>query len=318
MSRRWQRFCVVGIGGHARTKLIPAILANGQTLAGLVSRKAAADLPEAPLFATPEEALGGLPADTVFVIASPPTSHFGQAMTFLAAGRDVIVEKPPFVTAEEARTAVATAERAGAILVEGFMNRYTATYETFLADWAAASPVAVECSFTIPAAPAATFRVESRIGSSNLYDMASYLLAALLDAGLSLEGLSLDGVDQAGEPDRERLHLSGQLGEIAVRAIVGVDTAYVNRLSLTRADGTVLAYEPFFYGRAGPRRLSVAGQGPTRERTIEDEDAFRSMFAIPPRAWRDAQPTHHARMISLTEQLERLGAELGRFRRART
>ena len=36
MSGRWERFCVVGVGSHARNRLIPAIRANGQILVGVV------------------------------------------------------------------------------------------------------------------------------------------------------------------------------------------------------------------------------------------------------------------------------------------
>ena len=94
---RWTKFCVVGVGGHARNRVMPAIAANGQALVGVVSRRPDAD-EGAPRFPTVTEAVAALPADTAFYIASPPTVHFEQAMAALEAGRDVIVEKPAFVT----------------------------------------------------------------------------------------------------------------------------------------------------------------------------------------------------------------------------
>src|SRR4051794_10368864 len=95
----FQRFCIVGLGNHALTKLIPAIIANGQQIAGFVtSRPNSADVPSGPIFRRLDEALSALPSDTVFVIATPPAIHFDHAMLAINAGRDVFVEKPAFVT----------------------------------------------------------------------------------------------------------------------------------------------------------------------------------------------------------------------------
>ncbi|MBX9574777.1 MAG: Gfo/Idh/MocA family oxidoreductase [Caulobacteraceae bacterium] len=306
---RWRRFCVVGVGGHARTKLIPALRANGQELAGVVSRRP--DAAEgAPLFATVAEAVSALPEATAFLIASPPTAHFDQALTALEAGRDVIVEKPAFVTESQARRAVAAAEASGALLIEGFMNRETTTHRLFLEEWTREAPTRVVSTFTLPAVPADTFRADPAVGASNLYDVTSYVLGALIDAGADVSGVTLDGVDEAGRPDRERLHLSGLLGEVEFMAVTGVSDAYANEMRLIRADGSELAFTPFVYGRPGPRRVLRTIDGVTSEQTIDDRNAFEAMLAVPLTRWRATASQRGARMIELTRQLERLGRRL--------
>lgn len=312
---RWEHFCVVGIGGHARTKLIPAIAANGQALAGIVTRKSAVELgPAVPRFASVAEAAEALPRDTAFMIASPPQAHFDQVMTALAAGHDVIVEKPAFVTAAEAGAAIAAAQAAGALLIEGFMNRHTALHRRFLADLERLRPVRIDFTFTIPQAPQGTFRSDPAIGASNLYDMGCYLLGALSDAGLPLDGLALERVEHVGQPDRELLHLAGAAGGIALRALIGVDTEYVNRLTLTVANGDALAYSPFIYGRLGERLITTMTGGETREERLNDKNAFEAMFAVPRAAWRESQAERSTRILDLAAQLERLGATLATMR----
>lgn len=311
---RWQRFCVVGVGGHARTKLIPAIEANGQQLVGLVSGQPPESLPDAPVFARIEDALAALPADTAFVIASPPTAHFDQALPILDAGRDLIVEKPPFVTEREATAAVEAAARSGSLLIDGFMNRHTLTHRHFVQACRAGMPAEINCAFTIPEAPADSFRSDTAIGSSNLYDIGSYLLAALLDIGLKLDALALDRVDQAGLPDRERLHLSGPLDGVAIEALIGVDDAYANRLELRWPDGRSIVYQPFFYGRATNREVTYTQTGATRSETVEDVNAFQAMFDVPLEHWRATAAERGQRIVTLTAQLERLGRELSSAR----
>ncbi|RYD68145.1 MAG: Gfo/Idh/MocA family oxidoreductase [Sphingomonadales bacterium] len=311
---RWERFCVVGLGGHARTKLIPAIEANGQSLVGVVSSRASDGA--APVFPTVEQAAAALPEDTVFVIASPPGAHFAQVMAALERGHDVVVEKPALVTAAEASEASALANRNCAVLVEGFMNRYTRTHRHFLAEWRDDPPCAVDCAFTIPGAPAATFRSDGAIASSNLYDIASYFLSALIDAGVSLDALSLERVDHAGHPDFERLHLHGTLGGIRVRGLIGIDAEYANIMRLTRADGSSIGYRPFFYGRPAERSIVRTVNGVESEALVADDNAFEAMFAVPRVDWLASQAERLGRMIELTRQLERLGTDLSRFRAA--
>lgn len=313
MNERWTRFCIAGVGGHARNRVIPAIAANGQTLVGVVSRRADAD-EGAPRFATVAEAVDALPAETAFFIASPPTVHFEQAMAALEAGRDVIVEKPAFVTEAEARAAVAAAEASGALLIEGFMNRETATHRLFLEEWARETPARVISTFTLPAVPADTFRVDPAVGASNLYDVTSYVLGALIDAGADVSGVTLDRADEAGRPDRERLHLSGRLGGVEFTAVTGVAEAYANEMRLVRADGSEVAFTPFVYGRPGPRRVLRTADGRTTEETIDDVNAFEAMLATPRQVWRATAEARSVRMIELTRQLERLGRRLVELR----
>jgi len=153
-----QRFCIVGCGNHARTKLIPALLANGQEIAGLVTSRQSPDLPPSPVFIRLEDAIAHLPSETAFVIATPPLLHFRQAMTVLRAGRDVIIEKPAFVSSREAAEAVAQA--GPRLLIEAFMHRHTRAFDRLRSLWDVqwSRIAAIEMSFLVPELPGNTFR----------------------------------------------------------------------------------------------------------------------------------------------------------------
>jgi len=57
-------------------------------------------------------------------VASPSLTHFHIAADLLAAGIDVLVEKPMTATLQEARELVAIAERSGRILQVGHLERF--------------------------------------------------------------------------------------------------------------------------------------------------------------------------------------------------
>jgi predicted dehydrogenase len=301
----WARFCIVGIGEHARTKLIPALRANGQQIAGLVSGQPRDALPCGPVFATLAEALAILPADTAFVVATPPSLHFEQVSMAIAAKRDVIVEKPGFVTEQDAREIARRCEAAGSVLVEAFMHRHTLLFARLLAFWEANRERvrSLAIAFVVPSLPAGTFRQADTIESSSLYDIGCYGLSLLADLNLPLDGLHL-------ARDGKVVGLAGRLDGIDVILRIGVADAYENMVELCTDDGTVTQFSPFFYGRPGDKRIETRTAGTAGQETFADVNAFQAMFDVPRLAWRASQPARLARMIEVTRRLEQLGADL--------
>jgi predicted dehydrogenase len=312
----WQSFCIVGVGGHARTKLIPALLANRQQVVGLVSRQPPQTLPCGPVFATLVEALAALPSYTVFVIATPPALHFQQELSAIEAGRDVIVEKPAFVTEREASEATRRCEEMGTLLIEGFMHRHTILFQRLLDFWQSnrAEVEALDTAFLIPALPPGTFREESAIGSSVLYDIGSYLLSLLRDMELPLDDLRLTHVDSSGAA-REAIELTGDLSGIDVSARIGVADDYENWVELRMKDGATARFSPFFYGRPGNRTIEIHRDGVVEQESLADGNAFEAMFRVPRSEWRASQPARLAQMVAVTRRLEALGEQLAEWRR---
>jgi predicted dehydrogenase len=62
-------------------------------------------------------------------IATPPFLHHRQAMTALAAGKHVIVEKPLALTVAEADELIASAGQRGLLLVANLMQRYNPLFD---------------------------------------------------------------------------------------------------------------------------------------------------------------------------------------------
>ncbi|MBL0968880.1 MAG: Gfo/Idh/MocA family oxidoreductase [Brevundimonas sp.] len=309
----FRSFCVVGLGNHARTKLIPALIANGQSVVGLVSRRGAEDLPDAPVFPDVGAAHASLPVGTVFVIASPPMAHFGQVAPLLSEGRDVIVEKPAFISRDEVERAGEAAARSGSVLVEAFMQRHTNLHGELVRMWREGEPVRrIEIEFLIPEMPTVgTFRHGSDIAASSLYDMGCYPLSLLTDLGVPLEQLEVRQVDHAGDPARESVCVGGRLADVEVDIRIGVGPVYANKVVLETRNGDRAGFSPFFYGRAGDRRIESGATS----RLLPEGNAFEAMFAVERSAWLSDQPARIARMIEVATALERLGGSLATFRR---
>ena len=304
-SGRFERFCVVGLGNHARTKLIPAILSNGQAVAGVVTTGTGDPALSAPVFGSLTDAIGALPSGTTFVLANPPVAHFPQAMALIEAGRDLFVEKPAFVTRQEAETVAAACEASGVVMVEAFMHRHTDLYRRLRA-LDPGEIAAIQVCFLIPQMPEGTYRQAGEIAASSLYDMGCYPLSLLSDLGLRLDGIAIGSVVHGGDPMREAIALTGQAGNALVDIRIGVGAPYANSVTVTLVDGRRTTFAPFFYGRAGEKRLT----GGAEVELIHDPNAIEKMFAVHRRDWLSNQTSRHRKMTEVTATLQRLGKDL--------
>ena len=122
------RIAIVGFGKIARDQHVGAIAAvPGVTLAAVASRNAS--LPGLPHFATVEELLEkGPPIDAVS-LCTPPQVRRAQAAVALAAGKHVMLEKPPGAGVAELDPLIAMAAAAGRTLFATWHSRHAPAVE---------------------------------------------------------------------------------------------------------------------------------------------------------------------------------------------
>ena len=122
------RVAIVGFGKIARDQHVPAIAAtDGVTLAAVASRNAS--LPNLPHFTTLEALLrDGPPIDAV-ALCTPPQVRRAQAAAALAAGKHVMLEKPPGASVSELDPLIAAAARAGRTLFATWHSRFAPAVE---------------------------------------------------------------------------------------------------------------------------------------------------------------------------------------------
>ncbi|MBR0738529.1 Gfo/Idh/MocA family oxidoreductase [Bradyrhizobium liaoningense] len=122
------RIAIVGFGKIARDQHVGAIAATpGATLAAVASRNAS--LPGLPHFATIEELLEkGPPIDAVS-LCTPPQVRRAQAAAALAAGKHVMLEKPPGTGVAELDPLIEMAAAAKRTLFATWHSRYAPAVE---------------------------------------------------------------------------------------------------------------------------------------------------------------------------------------------
>ena len=184
---------LVGFGSAARVFHAPVIRAvPGLELTAIAQRhgdSARQAYPEVQVFRD-ADALLASGAARLIVIATPNDTHYELARRALAAGHDVVVDKPFTLTSDEARDLAAQASGAG-LLLSVFQNRRWdgdfLTVRRLIDSGAFGRVVQFESRFDRyrPARRVSSWRESAGPGSGLLYDIAPHLL----DQALVLFGM---------------------------------------------------------------------------------------------------------------------------------
>jgi D-galactose 1-dehydrogenase len=129
------RLAIVGFGKIARDQHVPAIAETpGIELAAVASRNAALD--SIARFATLDDLLARGPTIDAVALCTPPQVRRALAAAALAAGKHVLLEKPPAATVSELAPLLAAAQASGKTLFATWHSRFAPAVEparTFLA-----------------------------------------------------------------------------------------------------------------------------------------------------------------------------------------
>ena len=184
---------LIGYGLAGRAFHAPVIRAvPGMHLAAILQRtgnEAAEKYPDIRIVRSLDELLA-MQEIRLTVIATPNETHYSLARQCLAAGRDVVVDKPFTTTLEEARSLVEFAEKAGRLITVYQNRRYDGDFQTIrelVASGTLGRIVRFETNYDRyrPQLKPGAWRETSRAGSGILFDIAPHLI----DHALLLFGL---------------------------------------------------------------------------------------------------------------------------------
>jgi predicted dehydrogenase len=191
---------LIGFGLAGRSFHAPVIRAvPGLRLAAIFERSgtaAAAEYPDVPIVRTLDELLAN-PEIRLVVIATPNDSHYPIARECLAAGRDVLVDKPFTTTLAEAIALVEFANKQGRLLTVYQNRRYDGDFQAIVqlvASGTLGRIVRFESNYDRfrPELRPGAWRERSGPGSGIFFDLAPHLIDHALLLFGSPEALTAD------------------------------------------------------------------------------------------------------------------------------
>jgi predicted dehydrogenase len=275
------RWGVAGPGGIA-TRFAEAMrLAAGGEIAAVASRSieradAFADRFDVPTRYGDYEALAADPGVDVVYVATPHSRHEADTISFVAAGKHVLCEKPLALNARQARRMADAARARGVFLMEAMWSRFLPAYRALagvLGERRIGEPLLVEADFgfRLPVMPEHRL-FAPHLGGGALLDLGIYpiqlcsLVLGAPDRVVADGAVGETGVDE--QVAAVLHHAGGALG--VVKAAIRVSMACAARIS--GSDGWI-DLPPFMHcpdsisvggpsaGPHGPHRIDGAYEG---------------------------------------------------------
>jgi len=311
---KWTNFCIVGLGNHAKTKIIPSLINNNKNISGLVTSQHNISYQNSLSFLNLELSLKKLDKNTVFFISTPPNIHFYQIKKIISYGHNVIIEKPAFITKKEVDYIDGLLKMNNKlIVVEAFMYKYTILYQKFLSFWNENKMKIkfLNINFYIPDYPLNTFRDNRDVSSSCLYDLGCYGLSLLSEMDIDFKDLKLIKVVKQ-KYFIDKIHMSINIKGLDVIIKFGVGEEYNNSVTALTDQGISHIFSPFFYGRSGKKNIVIRDSfdNVLSKKIFLDHNAFDVMLAIPMLDWYSDQKERFKKMSIVTQKLEEISTQL--------
>jgi len=307
ITKDWDSFCIVGIGRHAKERIIPALKNNGKNILGYVSSKKDDFLPSYNNLLLSYKSIS---KDVVYIVCSPPRNHFEQAISILKSGRSVIVEKPAFMNRKEAVTVLDLCKKDNLIFVEAFMYQHTKIFNKFIALWNENKNYIknININFLIPEFPLSTFRDNSLILETVLFDIGCYPISLLVDIGFSEDNLFIS--NSSFNSNLMKLNIVSIERNININISIGISPVYQNYVELETFDNKNIIFSKFFHGLSINKAIKYQDGGNSYIDNFIDENGFENMFNIPSKNWIENQNIRFSKIIKSTTLLESINREL--------
>jgi len=307
----WKNFCIIGLGNHAKNKIIPALNVSNKSISGIITSKRKDQTLNYRHFKTIEDALVNLSEDTVFFLSTPPEVHNIQARKILNYGRDVIIEKPGFIKAKDIKQITLLKNFKHNIVFEAFMYKYSLLYEKFVLFWTINNQniISLSSDFYIPAIPKNTFRDKNDITSSCLYDLGCYGLSLLNDIGLCIDNINVKNVTRL-DGKIIKIKLGGIINGINVCTNFGISKEYKNNITIIKKNNDIIKFWPFFKGIKETKYIEYIKKNNKQITEIDDIDAFVKMFNNKRLKLMSNQDLRFENMLVVTKKLNEIEKQI--------
>jgi xylose dehydrogenase (NAD/NADP) len=221
-----------------------------------------------------EELLADPEVEAVY-IPLPNSLHVPWSVKALEAGKHVLCEKPLTRRGADAEAAFDAAERAGRLLMEGFMWRYHPQTEELARRVGEIGPLRVvraAFGFTLAAEDTGNVRIQPDLEGGALMDVGCYCVSALrLLCGEPL-GAAAQAVGRNGVDGRFAATLRFD-GDVLGTFDCGFDVPHLGKIEVVGANGTLVADDPWHGVK--PRLTLVRADGGQEEIPVAAAQPYR-------------------------------------------
>ncbi|MBO6979389.1 MAG: Gfo/Idh/MocA family oxidoreductase [Prochlorococcus marinus XMU1428] len=311
-SSDWNSVCLIGLGEHAINKLLPKLRIRYKKNISVVSSKNIDIKSIHSKFTSLDEAIEKLKENTLYVIATPPSTHYYLSKKLLSKGKDILIEKPSFLKSNEFDILRKIAYKKKLVLAEMMMylENDIVKNSIYRIKKNIKSVKLINLTFTIPSNPKNTFRNQKFFANSVIADIGCYPLNFLAYLDLPMNSISINKVN-INNPKFSMYEIkNNKMPEIFIN--IGCCGIYENCLRVDFCNHNSLEISPFFYGLEGLRNEITINKTLFNLKKKEESNCFQKLFDRSRENWLKNQEFRFNKMSKVIDLFEKFSIDYER------
>jgi len=249
------KYCIIGLGNHARTKIYPSLNVKNANIYS-VTRNKNNEILNIKNFKNINLAYKKLGNKCIYIISTPPKSHLKFLKYLITKGIKIIyVEKPLLIKSKKIRDIIEL-KNLNQKIIEVFPYKDTLMFKYFY-DYIKYNKndiSDIKIKFTIPSLPVNTFRDKSELYSSLLFDIGCYPIELLFHLNLVSDISSLTKIKNRFLNNYFDINFTSN--DLKISISIGQSKIYKNYILLKNKSGTKVKFDKFFYARKSIKQIS--------------------------------------------------------------
>jgi len=285
---RIKKICFIGYGSHVEKTLIPSLNLNNKNIKIVTKKK----LNNFQTFSSLQIALKNLTKDYIFFNSTPPTFHYSLSKLILSSGFNLIVEKPMCLKSWQVEKLYDLAKKKNVFIFENMMYFYSQQFKLIKKIISKKNIDSIDIKFAIPAFNLNSFRTNTNLKSSILYDMGCYPFSFLAYFNFDLKNFKIRYIVKKKCLIFFEVYFVAK--KIKFKIICAVFQKYENFLKVNFKNLTSCKFNHVFYGKKVNKENYYYKLGKQiRTTTISEKNIFQNIFSFTKKNFLNLSKTHY-------------------------
>ena len=270
-----KKICIVGYGSHVEKTIIPSLSIKKKNIKIISSKPAIKNFEIHPNIKT---ALKKIDKRYVIFNATPPNLHFETSKLILNMGFNLIIEKPICLNVKQLSTLKMLSKKQGLFIFENMMYFYSKQFSIFKKYILNKSKIdTIKLNFCLPNFNKNSFRSNTNLNSSLLYDVGCYPFSLISYLGFEMKDFNISY--KFKNKILNYLNIDFYSKKIKFFVKMGFFSNYENFVEIAHSEKTKVRFNYFFYGKKIKKKNEIILSN-TKKKTfiINDHNAFKKIF----------------------------------------
>ena len=271
------KICFVGYGSHVEKTIIPSLSLKNNNIKIITTKPIVTKF---EIFPNLKSAINQIDRDFIFYNSTPPAIHFLTSKLIISNGYNLIIEKPICLNVIQLNKLRFLADLHNVFIFENMMYFYSKQFSIFnkYININSNKINSININFCIPNFNKNSFRSNTNINSSLLYDVACYPFSLISYLGFNIYKYNFSY--KYKNKILNHINISFYTNNINFTIIVSFFIKYQNYVKVILNDSTSLQFNHFFYGKKLVKNnILILPNKKIKVISVNDYDVFKKIFS---------------------------------------